>query len=595
MNQIGPETDAPRRSAAIEVAAFAVAYALLAAAVLGALGLRTSGFTFTLAILQLLPLVLLSFVAYLVVGLIALAPGFVRRRAHAGARTRSRLVFAMTTVTLWVFLAVSFLPVKGSETFVRAGTLTTFQLNMLGLAGVFVIGLLAGWLASFLGTRLLRALHGVLTQKSMRLLGFGLAGLAIMALFAGPPLRGRGFSHLTLPDAGTWNERPRLAVIGVDGCDWEMLGPLVEAGELPNFARLMERGSYGPLLSMDPMISPRIWTTIATGETPEEHGIVGFTNAAGVPVNARMRKSPALWEIVSAYGGVVAVNGWYVTWPTDDVRGYMVSDRVHSLLRGATQIWHSIEGEPTNERLARFGEFSFDAGYKRFPKTETAYQQNRIVDEPLRWGYLRDTIYGRLSHELLPRYEPDLAMVYFRGIDFVQHFFWQYTDRAEFPYVTDQQAREYGEVIANYYRYQDGLLGRLLDDLGDDVNILLVSDHGFKARLLPDPNMPELTGTHDRRGVIIAAGPAFRSSGYVEGATILDVAPTSLAVLGLPVTGTMDGRILLELLRPEHLERYPTRIVEGYGTALGRSVETESGSSMDESIKEQLRSLGYIQ
>ncbi len=63
---------------------------------------------------------------------------------------------------------------------------------------------------------------------------------------------------------------------------------------------------------------------------------------------------------------------------------------------------------------------TFDDGYKRFPKIETAYQQNRIVDEPLRWGYLRDTIYGRLSHELLPRYEPDLAMVYFRGIDFVQ-------------------------------------------------------------------------------------------------------------------------------------------------------------------------------
>ncbi len=595
MSHVTQTSDASARNAASEVAVFAAAFALLVAAVLGALGLRTSGFTFSLAIRQLLPLVLLSFVAYLVLGFIVLIPGFRRRRARTGVQTQSRLAFAMTTVTLWAFLTVSFLPVKGSETFVRAGTLTTFQLNMLGLAGVFVIGLLAGWLVSFLLLRLLRALHGTMTAKTLRLLGFGLAGLAVIALFVGPTLRARGYSHLPLPDHGTWDERPRLALVGVDGCDWEMLGPLVEAGELPNFARLMERGSYGPLLSMDPMVSPRIWTTIATGEMPEEHGIVGFTNAAGVPVNARMRRSPALWEIVSAYGGVAAVNGWYVTWPTDDVRGYMVSDRVHSLLRGATQIWHSIEGEPTNERLARFGEFTFDSGYKRFPKSETAYQQNRIVDEPLRWGYLRDTIYGRLSHELLPRYEPDLALVYFRGVDFVQHFFWQYTDRAEFPGVTDEQAVEYGEVIANYYRYQDGLLGRLLDDLGDEVNILLVSDHGFTARIHLDPNMPELTGTHDRRGVIIAAGPDLRSLGFVEGATILDVAPTSLAVLGLPVTGTMDGRVLSELLEPEHLERHPTQIVEGYGAALGRSVETESGSSMDESIKEQLRSLGYIQ
>ncbi len=122
-----------------------------------------------------------------------------------------------------------------------------------------------------------------------------------------------------------------------------------------------------------------------------------------------------------------------------------------------------------------------------------------------------------------------------------------------------------------------------------------ISLAGLQARIMLDPNMPELTGTHDRRGVIIAAGPAFRSVGYVEGATILDVAPTSLAVLGLPVTGTMDGRILSEFIEPAHLEHYPTHIVEGYGTALGRSVETEEGSSMDESIKDQLRSLGYIQ
>ncbi len=595
MNPTARSTQAPRKAAALDVAVFAAAYALLVAAVLGALGLRTSGFAFTLALPQLLPLVLSSFLAYLLVGFVVLAPSLLRRTRGTSRRTGFRLAFAMTTVTVWVSLTVSFLPVKGSETFVRAGTLTTFQLNMLGLAAVFAAGLLAGWITSFLLLRLLRALNASLTPNGTRMIGFGLAGLALVALLVGPSVRARSFSHLALPDGGTWNERPRVAVVGVDGCDWEMLGPLVEAGELPNFARLMEHGSYGPLLSMDPMISPRIWTTIATGETPEEHGIIGFTNAAGVPVNARMRRSPAVWEIVSAYGGVSAVNGWYVTWPTDDVRGYMVSDRVHSLLRGATQIWHSIEGEPTNERLARFGQFTFDSGYKRFQRTETAYQQNRIVDEPLRWGYLRDTIYGRLSHELLPRYEPDLSMVYFRGIDFVQHFFWQYTDRADFPGVTDAEAREYGEVIANYYRYQDGLLGRLLDDLGDDVSVLLVSDHGFTARVLLDPNMPELTGMHDRRGVIIASGPAFADAGYVEGATILDVAPTTLAVLGLPITRTMDGRVLTELLAPEDLERYPVQLVESYGTALGRSVETGTGSSMDESIKEQLRSLGYIQ
>ncbi len=584
-----------RWNALRRVFVFAAAFSLVLAAVLGAFGLRTSGFAFTLAWRQLVPLVFLSFLAYVVLGAVTLTPLILRRSSGAVARLEARLVFVMTAVTAWLFLTLSFLPVKGSETFVRAGTLTTIQLNVLGLAAVFVVGLFAGGLVSFLIVRLGRALGAGLTVRGGRKLGVGLAVAAIVVLLAGPSLRARGFKHLALPDGATWSERPSLALVGVDGCDWEMLGPLVEAGELPNFARLTENGSYGPLLSMDPMISPRIWTTIATGDLPEEHGIIGFTNAAGVPVNARMRRSPALWEIVSAYGGVSAVNGWYVTWPADDVRGYVVSDRVHSLLRGATQIWHSIEGEPTNDRLAAFGDFKFDAGYKSYDKTELRYQQNRIIDEPLRWGYLRDAIYGRLSHEFIPRYKPDFAAVYFRGVDFVQHFFWQYTKRAEFPGVTDEDAREYGEVIANYYRYQDGLLGRLLDDLGEDTNVLLVSDHGFSARLLLDPNMPELTGMHDLQGVIIASGPAFRDIGLIDGATILDIAPTCLATLGLPVAGTMDGRPLEELFTAAHLERYPLVRVGDYGAELGRPVDAEVGSSMDESIKEQLRSLGYIQ
>jgi len=573
----------------------AAAFALAIGMLLGVLGLRTSGFSFSLSASQLVPVVLLAFAGYLVVGLL---PGIARalRRPRGTDRSPVRgLVASMTAVTVWFLLTVSFLPIKGSETFVRAGTLTTFQLNVLGLAAVLIVGLVLAWLVGFAVTTLLTALRGALSPRAMRVVGIGLALVAVAVLVAGSSMRSRGYARAGLPDGGRWRQRPRLALIGVDGCDWEMLGPLVEAGELPNFARLMDRGAYGPLLSMDPMVSPRIWTTIATGELPEEHGITGFTNAAGVPVNARMRRSPALWEIVSSFGGVSAVTGWYVTWPTDDVRGYMVSDRVHSLLRGVTQIWHTVEGQPTNDRLAEFGAFEFDPGYKRYEKTELAYQQNRIVDEPLRWGYLRDTIYGRLSHELIPRYEPDFAAVYFRGVDFVQHFFWQYTDRAEFPGVTDEEERAYGEVIANYYRYQDGLLGRLLDDLGDETNILLVSDHGFTARIHLDPNMPELTGMHDRRGVMIAAGPSFQRAGYVEGQTILDIAPTCLALMGLPVSGSMDGRVLTALMTPEHLEQHPPGVVDGYASMPQRTEKTETGSSMDESIKEQLRSLGYIQ
>jgi hypothetical protein len=263
-------------------------------------------------------------------------------------------------------------------------------------------------------------------------------------------------------------------------------------------------------------------------------------------------------------------------------------------LRGPLQMYHSLRGRPTNERLEWFGDFSFDAGYKRYPETEKRYQQNRIVDEPLRWGYLRDLIYSRISQALVPIYDPTLTVVYFRGIDFVQHFFWQYSEPELFSDVTREDVAAYGNVITEYYLYQDGLLRNLLASVGEDVNVILVSDHGFTARTDIDPGRPQLTGMHDVRGVIIASGPAFRSSGYFEGATILDVAPTALAVVGLPVAEDMDGRALAEIIAEDHLETHPVASIPSYEPAL-RMETGEVGSPMDESIMGQLKSLGYIE
>jgi predicted AlkP superfamily phosphohydrolase/phosphomutase len=356
----------------------------------------------------------------------------------------------------------------------------------------------------------------------------------------------------------------------------------------------MSNGCFGPMESLDQLISPRIWTTIATGKTAEKHGISDFVNAAGVPVNSTMRRASPIWDIVSAHGASVGVIGWYVTWPVDRVNGFVISDRMHSLLRGPAQGLQSLAGDPTNARLEQFGRFRFDPDYKSYPRTDKRYQQNRIVDEPLRWGYLRDLIYSEIGVRLYERYRPTLSAVYFRGVDFVEHFFWKYADPEPFGDVTSAETRAYGGVIDSYYEYQDGILERVLAALGDDVNVIVVSDHGFQARLDPPPDRPQLTGQHERHAVFIASGPAFRSTGRFDGGTVFDVAPTVLAVMGLPVAEDMDGRVLSEIILESHLEDFPLAHVPSYEPAVGREREPV-GSAMDESIREQLRSLGYIE
>ncbi|MBN2566174.1 MAG: alkaline phosphatase family protein [Candidatus Eisenbacteria bacterium] len=545
-------------------------------------GLSTSGFALAVSWRQLAPALGLLLAAYLILGLLVLA--VTRRRGRTRDRLTRRLVFSMTAVTLWGFLTVSFLPLKGSETFVRAGGLSTIQLNAIGLAAVLAAGAAGAWLAAAAAARVLAVLKTRLTPKGLTALGVALIAALLIVISIGTSGSGAERTDAT----------PRVILIGVDGCDWEKLNPLVQAGRLPNFERLMRGGSYGPLLSIEPLVSPRIWTSIATGKVAEKHGIEGFVNERNVPVNAAMWTAAPVWRIVSQQGRTVGVTGWYVTWPAEPLDGFIISDRVHSLLRGPTQAFHTMTGFSTNERLELFGGYDFDPGYRRFDSDTEDYRRNRIVDEPLRWGYLRDSIYSRISNVLLRRYRPDFSAVYFRGVDFVQHFFWKYADPDAFPEVSDQERALYGGVIDTYYEYQDRLLGRLLASVGDDVNVILVSDHGFTARTELDPSMPELTGMHDVRGVVILSGPAFRNSGRFEGATILDVAPTALAVMGLPVGEDMDGRPLLERIEPTHIADHPVTYVPTYESG-GTRVAPEVGSTMDESIKEQLRSLGYIE
>ena len=125
--------------------------------------------------------------------------------------------------------------------------------------------------------------------------------------------------------------RPRIIVLGLDGMDPATVDLLMAEGKLPSFARLREDGAYGRLRSMRPILSPIIWTTLATGKPPEQHGIGHFVavnekTGEQLPVTSRMRRVKALWNIFSEAGRSVGVVGWWATWPAETVRGTIVSD-----------------------------------------------------------------------------------------------------------------------------------------------------------------------------------------------------------------------------------------------------------------------------
>jgi len=122
----------------------------------------------------------------------------------------------------------------------------------------------------------------------------------------------------------------RVMVIGLDGMDPRTVDLLMSEGKMPNFAKLRRDGAYAPLNSAEPLLSPVVWTTIATGKTPDQHRIGHFVavdeKGDQLPVTSAMRKVKALWNILSDAGRRVAVLGWWATWPSEKVNGAIVSD-----------------------------------------------------------------------------------------------------------------------------------------------------------------------------------------------------------------------------------------------------------------------------
>ena len=75
-----------------------------------------------------------------------------------------------------------------------------------------------------------------------------------------------------------------------------------------------------------------------------------------------------------------------------------------------------------------------------------------------------------------------------------------------------------------------------------------------------------MTGTHASApdGVVLAIGDGIRAGATVEGGSILDIAPTILYLMGLPVARDMEGRVLIEIVEEDFARAHPVTFIPSY-------------------------------
>ena len=316
----------------------------------------------------------------------------------------------------------------------------------------------------------------------------------------------------------------KVLVIGWDAADWDIINPLMEKGLMPTLEKFINQGVMGKVSTLDPPLSPMLWTSIGTGKTAEKHGILGFSEPNATtqtirPVSVTSRKVKAIWNILTHENYKTHLVGWWPSHPAEPINGIAVSDMF-------TKMDKSDETYPFryNEDCIHPQElFDVFKNLRVHPSEITASHiipfipnAEKVDQEKHKWVQTISILLSQCAtvHNsatwILENKEWDFLGVYFDTIDHFCHAFMKYhppkmdgIDQEDFDFVND--------VVNSAYRYHDMMLERYLQLAGDDATIIIVSDHGFHSGILRPKTLPQDPASpafeHSQYGIIAMKGP----------------------------------------------------------------------------------------
>jgi predicted AlkP superfamily phosphohydrolase/phosphomutase len=267
---------------------------------------------------------------------------------------------------------------------------------------------------------------------------------------------------------------PKLIIVGLDAFNWHVLAPLLQQGRMPVTEGLVRDGWWDVLLPEEgPIISPRLWTSIATGRTVHGHGIFDwqvYSKEHGRRGSGPSdRRCAAFWNVFSTHGLTVGVVDWMAAWPPEQVSGYMVSKLFYP--PGGNTYPPDLE----EELWALRGNVD--------------YEHLIPNDREDGWATTRNELLLSVVSHLIRTRPVDVLAVMNYTPDPVQHKFWKYHEPWEFPHSAwwadsaeasrgmDRNERLAG-VLEKHYVWSDTLLATCLSAADPTTTVLLVSDHG---------------------------------------------------------------------------------------------------------------------
>ncbi len=394
----------------------------------------------------------------------------------------------------------------------------------------------------------------------------------------------------------------RVVLLAIDGASLDRISLAVAEGRLPNFGRVLDTGLATHLATLRPTQAEPIWTSVATGRLPQTSGVRSAARYRVRPGGAELQVLPdymfaqalvrygflieepllpdqvrakPLWSILSEHGLRVGIIGWPLTHPAPNLRGYVVSDILHRVDEAKL----ALEGSAAVTPISAWSAIAAARGTLISPDPHDVLAKAdalpsagdvdvRADPKPVQADSLHLRIFQTMEANRASRF----AAVRLPGLDAVAHYYLRYAAPEAFGDVSADERRRFGAVLDEYYGVLDAFVGRLYDSLQPDDLVIIVSSHGMEPlspvkrvleRLVGDPLV---SGTHERApdGFVMAFGSAVRAGRHERG-SVVDIAPTVLYYLGLPIGRDMDGQVRTDFFTPAFTATRPVMSIPTYG------------------------------
>ncbi|MFQ5701647.1 MAG: alkaline phosphatase family protein, partial [Acidobacteriota bacterium] len=384
----------------------------------------------------------------------------------------------------------------------------------------------------------------------------------------------------------------RIVVIGVDGLSSDLLDRMTALGVCPTIARL-ERTAARYAIAREPGLTPpRAWTTIATGRPASEHGVLGYSagpipgvstlvqetrRSAGLslgllmpplfrsraPVDAGFRRAKALWEILPGGGVPTAAVNWWATWPAGRGPAVVMSQRAF-IRFSAGAAPHEDVWPPS---LQRSLSSSFQPDRREALSLLRGFLMGGDEGGLAQRAGLIDGYHARVAGRLLDQASLRVLLLYLPGIDILR----------------SGQAGAASAPVTRLVAHLDALIEPFVRRMTDQDLLLLVGD----------PGRQEAGGAVAPGVLLVRSGRIAVAGRRSETISLLDLAPTVLALAGFPMAEDLPGRPVLDFLDEKARARLSAGKISTFGDRPSPAGE-EAADPLDEEVLDRLRSLGYI-